>query len=99
MLTATAVFLGFPAAAEAEESRSTAPTWDIYPARTKVMNLLIVRSGGPVRCALPFGGFSLPAGVPTFFGGTQVGPRGGAIYAIRQALDNAKSSLPAEAEA
>jgi len=100
---------------------SPSPTWDVYPARTTVMSHGIVQSGGPVRRASalsasavfqaePFGGFSLPAEVPTFFSGTQAGPRGGATFAIRQALDNArrrpsdcggqaKSSLPAEAAA
>lgn len=32
-----------------------------------------------------------------FFGGTQAGPRGGATFAIRQALDNAKSEVLVQA--
>ncbi len=46
----------------------------------------------PVRRASPFGGFSLPAEVTT-----KAGPRGGATFAIRQALDNAKSEVLVQA--
>jgi len=63
------------------QENRSSPSWDVYP----------------VHRALPFGGFSLPAEVPTLLVWTRVGPHGGATFAIRKALDNAKSSVLVQA--
>jgi len=62
----------------------TNSTWDVYPVRHLSRPPSLWR----------FGGFSLPAEVVLMVSlsnhQTQAGPRGGATFAIRQGLDNAR---------
>jgi len=71
-------------AANAQSATPASPTWDVYPVRHLSRPPSLWR----------FGGFSLPAEVVLMVSlsnhQTQAGPRGGAIFAIRQALDNAR---------